>query len=155
MIQRIQSVYLLLTFILSVLFLSGEFFSFSNNAGARIMMDFSGLWTAGEGEEFVRTGNHLFLTSFFILISLISIADIFFYKNRKIQLLLAKILVLISAASAGLTIYYIVFITDHYHVSFIPDFRMLIPIAVPVLCLLAHRGIRKDEDLVRSYDRLR
>ncbi|NLJ44311.1 MAG: DUF4293 domain-containing protein [Bacteroidales bacterium] len=155
MIQRIQTVYLLLTFLLSVIFLSGDYFNFSNDAGTRIMMDFSGLWKSVGGEEFVRSGNHFFLTILFIFIGIISVSDIFIYKNRKVQLFLAKILGLLTAASAALTIFYLVYITGRYEVSLIPGFRMIIPFVVFVLCLLAHRGIRKDDDLIRSYDRLR
>lgn len=155
MIQRIQSVYLVLTFLLSVLFLSGEFFNFSNPGGTRIMMDFNGLWKAGGESEFVRVGNHYFLTILFVLIALISVFDIFIYKNRKLQLLLAKILVLVTAVSSVLTIFYLIYIPGRYEVSLTTGFRMVIPFVVLVFCLLAHRGIRKDEDLIRSYDRLR
>ncbi|HOW08862.1 MAG TPA: DUF4293 domain-containing protein [Bacteroidales bacterium] len=155
MIQRIQSIYLLLTFLLSVIFLGGDFFNFGNDAGTRIMMDSSGLWKSGGDEELVRTGNHFILTILFIFIGIISVSDIFLYRKRKVQLFLAKILCLLTAASAALTIFYIIYITGRYEVSVIPGLRMFIPFAVSVLCLLAHRGIRKDDDLVRSYDRLR
>jgi len=155
MIQRIQSVYLVLTFLLSVLFLSGEFFTFSNSGGTRIVMDFNGLWRSGGSAGLELTGNHYYLTIVFILIGLASFIDIFLYRKRRLQLLLAKILVFITAASAGLTIYYLIYLPGQYEVSLVPGYRIIIPPLVLVLCLLAHHGIRKDKELIRSYDRLR
>lgn len=155
MIQRIQSVYLVLTFLLSVLFLSSEFFSFSNSGGTKIILDFNGLWKAAGTDEPEPTGNHYFLTIVFILIGLASIIDIFLFKNRRRQLMLAKIIIGFTIVSVGLTIFYLIYIPALYDVALLPGFRILIPPAVLVLCLLAHRRIRKDEELVRSYDRLR
>ena len=35
------------------------------------------------------------------------------------------------------------------------NFRIVIPVVNLILLLLASRGIKKDDDLVKSYDRLR
>jgi hypothetical protein len=59
----------------------------------------------------------------------------------------------------------IIFIAALIHVSFsiiskfdgtiIPGIKMLLPILIMVLSILAYMGIRKDDKLVKSYDRLR
>ena len=155
MIQRIQSVYLLLTFLLSVLFLSGDFFSFINPEGTEIILKFNGLWRSADAGRSVITGNHYFLTVIIVLIALLSAADIFLYGKRRLQIMGAKILIVLAAASVVLTVYYLVQIPALYEVTPVPGIRIIIPPLILILCLLAHRGIRKDEELVRSYDRIR
>jgi hypothetical protein len=42
-----------------------------------------------------------------------------------------------------------------YDSDIVWSFWMLLPVLIPVSLFLAYRGIKKDEDLVKSYDRLR
>ena len=77
------------------------------------------------------------------------------YKNRKIQRVLVLIAFAISAALLLLTVYHTWQITGEFNagIRFVPG--LLVP---PLLCLttlLAFRGISRDEEIVRSYDRLR
>jgi len=50
---------------------------------------------------------------------------------------------------------YSVIISGKYDASVNPVFNTSIPLMQFALAVLAYRGIKKDDDLVKSYDRLR
>jgi hypothetical protein len=155
MIQRIQTVYLLLTTVLSVIFLNGHLIKFAgtqknvldiSSDGVRIIDNIDGsttLWIL------------LLLTSLVLLILLLSFIAVFFYRKRKIQMKLAGGLIfLVCLLILGSAFYYF-FVTKQYTGEIRLGLNMLI---LPVMLLasyLAYRGIKKDEELVKSYDRLR
>lgn len=155
MIQRIQSVYLFLTTLASVLFLNGSILRFINNAGSAINISFSSIVksTGGQGLEVV--GSVWPLTLILILVALLALITIFLYNNRKQQLLLAKLLtglVVILIVVAG---YYSYTIITKYSAALVPGIKMGLPLLMLIFSILAHRGIRNDDKLVKSYDRLR
>jgi amino acid transporter len=51
--------------------------------------------------------------------------------------------------------YYSYLIVRYYNAELIPGIKMFFPLIILVTALLAYRGISKDENLVKSYDRLR
>jgi hypothetical protein len=78
--------------------------------------------------------------------------NIFLYKSRKKQLLISIGLILLSLVNIFL----------YWQVSQPPHFvegnyslGALVPLAIPILLILAALGIRRDEKLVKSADRLR
>lgn len=155
MIQRIQSVYLLLTTIVSGLFLNGSFLKFSTAEGSDIVMKFNGIYqTAGEkGIELIaRT---IPLTVISVLIPVISLLTIFLYKNRKLQIKSALTLIILEVLLIGAVAYYGLTFIQNNNVSPVPVIKTFIPIVTIILSTLACRGIKKDEDVVKSYDRLR
>ncbi len=155
MIQRIQSLYLLLTSLLSVLFLSGSFLTFLNNSETEITVNFRGIWqSAGEGNV-TLIGHQIVLSVLIILILLISIAAIFFYKNRKFQMKLTIAIIFLSAASVAVMVFYSFSIIRKFNVDIVPGIEMFIPLIIIIFGILAYRRIKKDENLIRSYDRLR
>lgn len=104
------------------------------------------------------------------LIVMLSILSIFLYKNRKIQLLLVRFMLLLLLVYIGVYFFYYVDVledisgsiaTYEYAVSIpetgiqIPTVIFLIPVVSAILLLLASRGIISDEKLIRSTDRLR
>ncbi len=155
MIQRIQSLYLLLTSLLSILFLSGSFLTFLNNSGTEITVNFTGIWqSAGEGNvKLIK--NQFALSVIIILISLISFAAIFFFRNRKFQMKLVLASIFLAVTSIALIVFYAISGIVKYQADIIPGIRMIIPLLILISGILAYRGIRKDENLVRSYNRLR
>lgn len=155
MIQRIQTVYLIAVVILSIVFLGGDFITFKNSLDAELFVDFSGIWKSVNGGGFTLLGAQYILTGLFVLIALLSGIVIFLFRKRKLQMKLCLLLIIISIVSIALIIYYVVMITGRYQVSPVPGFRILIPLIILIFSILAYSGIRKDENLVRSYDRLR
>jgi hypothetical protein len=78
--------------------------------------------------------------------------NIFNYKNRKRQFAIALALIVLSLVNILL----------YWRHSGKPDFveggfslTSLLSLVIPVLLIMAARGIRKDEKLVKSADRLR
>jgi hypothetical protein len=51
--------------------------------------------------------------------------------------------------------YYGYSVINEYQTELVPGYKMFIPLVMLVLETLALRGIKKDENLVKSYDRLR
>lgn len=150
MIQRIQSLYLLLTTMLSLLFLKGGILNFTDSNNSFIELDFSGLYRASDLLE--KTWPAALVI---ILISLLSAFIIVLFKKRDLQLKLCKILIsLIIGLIIGLA-FYAYTLSLKYNAEIKPVFTMAVPVLQLVFALLAYRGIKKDDELVRSYDRLR
>jgi hypothetical protein len=155
MIQRIQSVYLLLTTLLSALFLTGNILTFKTAAGADITINIEGAWqlTGTGNREIIRDQIPAFVI--LVLIIMLSTATIFFYKKRKLQMKLSLAVIVLIVAFIGVLLFYALSIIINYHAVIVPGYKMFISALMLLSGILAYRGIRKDEDLVKSYDRLR
>ncbi|WP_066224532.1 DUF4293 domain-containing protein [Formosa haliotis] len=136
MIQRIQTIYLLLAAIVSC----GLIFVFN-------------LWTNQEGvliyAEDVYSAFGLFLAS-----GLLSIITIFLYSNRKLQFVLGRLNIILNFILLGFFVYQSLNVSGETQVSE-KGIGMFLPIISIVLLVLANKAIKKDEDLVKSVDRLR
>lgn len=155
MIQRIQSIYLLLTTIMSVLFLKGSFLKFINNAGSELAIDFMGINQMNNEKGFELVEQMIPLTVIFILIPLISFLAIFLFKKRRLQLRITLIVIILALLLIMIVVYYVISVIHNYQVILIPGIKMFLLPLILLFALLAYRRIRKDEDLVKSYDRLR
>ncbi|MCX6254936.1 MAG: DUF4293 domain-containing protein [Bacteroidia bacterium] len=155
MIQRIQSLYLLLTTVLSGLFLKGSYLSFINKADSLITINFKGIYqTAGE-KGYLLIDKLIPISIILILIPVLSILAIFLFKKRKLQLKVTLILIIFAALFIAISTYYGISIVQSYQATFVPGVKMFVPLLILVFSILAYRGIKKDENLVKSYDRLR
>lgn len=144
MIQRIQSIYLLVAGIIS----GGLTFLFS-------------LWSnALTNTVYVLdlfSGNSILEKSvpvLFFISALVAIVTIFFFKNRQLQFVLNRLNILTNLFLLGLLIYLSQTLSGEASVSE-KGIGMFFPIVVILLLVLANRAIKKDEDLVKSVDRLR
>lgn len=155
MIRRIQSLYLSLIVILSLIFINDSFFVFSDSSQAILKVSFQGLLKGNEGNIFVLINRLIPLSVLFILIPFLALITVFLFKNRKIQKLLAFSVILVSAGFIIMSIYYSRNIIIAYHASLIPGFKIAIPVVILILSVLAYNGIKKDDNLIKSYDRLR
>jgi hypothetical protein len=155
MIQRIQSVYLFLTTLLSLLFLKGSFLTFIDNSGSVIQITFKGIIRDTNTSGFELIEKLLPLSVIIILIPVLSIITILLFKNRRIQLRFALSVILLICVDILVSIYYSWFVIAKYEAGFIPGFKMIIPLLMLISAVIAYRGIRKDDQLVKSYDRLR
>ncbi|KAF9658550.1 MULTISPECIES: DUF4293 domain-containing protein [Tenacibaculum] len=144
MIQRIQSIYLLvagiisggLTFIVSL---------WSNSQTNTIYV----LDLFSENSILQKSIPVLFFIS-----ALVAIVTIFLFKNRQLQFVLNRLNILINLFLLGLLIYLSQTLSGEALVSE-KGIGMFFPIIVILLLVLANRAIKKDEDLVKSVDRLR
>ena len=142
MIQRIQSIYLLIVITLS----------------AMLPYVFK-LWEDSKNEVYALD---LFSDTsilaklvpiFFFLTALIASIAIFKFKNRKLQFVLGRIIILINLFLLGIFIY--LSLTLPGEASSEKCIGMFLPIVVILFAFLANKAIKKDEDLVKSVDRLR
>jgi hypothetical protein len=155
MIQRIQSVYLLLVAVISSLFFSGSIVNFINESGSVFKITFNSIIKCTVGQELEILERLLPLMVLIILIPIISLITIFIFKNRKIQLKLAVFLMILCTLLVIAVIHGSIIIISKFDASLTPGFKMILPLIMLILSVLAYRGIKKDDQLVKSYDRLR
>ena len=136
MIQRIQTVYLILVII----------------CGAA-MPFFLGLWSEVVGENTFADGQIWVLLAFFGS-AVLAFISILLFKNRKNQFVLNRLNMILNLFLLGFFVYRSLSLSGETTVSE-KDIGMLIPVFSIVFLVLANRAIKKDEDLVKSVDRLR
>jgi len=143
MIQRIQTIYLFLASIVS----GGLIFVFN-------------LWNTLKEQIFVldlfqeELVTIKLIPFMFITSAVLSISTIFLYKDRKLQFVIGRVIVLINLFLLVLLIYLSLTLSGETSVSE-KGIGMFLPILVILLIVLANKAIKKDEDLVKSADRLR
>ena len=155
MIQRIQSVYLSFTVVISLLLLKGSFLAFSEKTGSVIKVTFNGIVRDNFGQGLEMIEKLLPLSVLIILIPAISLITIFIFKNRKIQLWFSLFLIILAAGFVIASIHVSFNIVSKFEARIIPGFKMIFPFIILIASILAYRGIKKDDKLVKSYDRLR
>jgi len=90
-----------------------------------------------------------------LVIPALSIFTIFMFKRRDLQLILVRILMLVVSAFLTASVIYIIYINSGFDANLDSWYKLLVPVCQFVLTILAFRGIKRDDDLVKSYDRLR
>ena len=160
MIQRVQSVYLVLVKIFAVLFL---FVPIGNviltNEPINISIaenNLSEISAASLGGEWLR----YFVIALAIIIMILTLITIFVYKKRLKQIKLNQINLILHILMIALTFFYIDIIRSHIsseglEIGFRYGLAILLPLISLILILMATKAIRKDENIVRSADRLR
>jgi heme/copper-type cytochrome/quinol oxidase subunit 4 len=135
MIQRIQTLWLLLASACSAATLFFPFYTGNK-----------------DNNLFIEINAQSHFLSLFLTVAVIleSILAIFFYKNRKKQM----IIVAVSLIAQILNIVFFLYQTKPFLQGAI-SFTALFTFIIPVFLVLALLGIRKDEKLVQSMDRLR
>jgi|WetSurMetagenome_2_1015567.scaffolds.fasta_scaffold945515_1 hypothetical protein len=155
MIQRKQSIYLTFVLLLCIIFCRGAVFSFTDGTGTEVKLLLSGLLTDHSGTTVGQVANNWLLTAILIISALLSVVTIFLYKNRKIQLILAKSVIAgASILIIALSWYGYNAITT-FKLTIIPGLKMAVPAMILLFAILAFRSILSDDRLVKSYDRLR
>ena len=137
MIQRIQTVYLLIALVI----LGALPFVFP-------------LFTMSDGKEF-RFMNDSFYTVLFGLSTTLTLISTMYFKKRQHQFVLNRLTIILNLILLGLFVYRSLNLSgEAIHVSE-KGIGMFLPIVAIVFLALANRAIKKDEDLVKSADRLR
>lgn len=163
MIQRIQTVFLALLLVVMLMAHFMDFASFYVN-DAIFNFDIYYLFKFTANED-VKLNAHWHLVIISILIQLVAVATIFMYKKRALQIMLCKFnFLLITAFIALLFLVYGKYqAIAQYYANTIESatvvahykFALALPILALVFNFLAIRFIKKDEDLIRSADRVR
>lgn len=136
MLQRIQTIYLLISATIS----AGFIFLFP-------------LWETKEGIEVFAFHKVLYL-GMFLGSALLSLLSILMFKNRKLQFVLGRLNIILNFFLLGFFVYLSLNVSGETMVS-VKGIGMFLPIISIVFLVLANKAIKKDEDLVKSVDRLR
>lgn len=143
MIQRIQTLFLLLGAVASFATLSLPFATTGQAiAGSAIF-----------GDQVFNVNDHIALLVFFAVGGALAIAAIVLFKNRPVQLVLA---LLAALANAGGGIFAgFLYSQDGNESQATLGAGIALPLVALAMHMIARRFIRKDEQLVKSMDRLR
>jgi hypothetical protein len=141
--------------LLSLLFFTGSVLKFADTSGNAFNLAITGNLTDTAGKTFTQVQSLWPITVILILISILSIITILLYGNRKVQLLLAMSVIVLSGGLIIAVSWYAYSLANSFSFAIIPGFKIIIPVFSLIFSILAYRGILKDERLVKSYDRLR
>lgn len=136
MIQRIQ------TFFLAIVALAAGILPFLLN-----------LWVDAEGTQFFAK-NKVWILVVFLGSATLALISIFLYKNRQNQFVTNRLNMILNLFLLGFFVYRSLNLSGETNVSE-KGIGMLIPVFSIVFLVLSNRAIKKDEDLVKSVDRLR
>lgn len=135
MIQRIQTIWLLLALIASLVTLELSFYS--GNKDNNLFEKLNG-------------SSNFLLLILTVAVAVTALVTIFLYKNRTLQTRLTWLGLLLQLVVLGLYFQQTkLYVQGSYTLSSALSF------VIPVFFILAWLGIRKDEKLIKSMDRLR
>ena len=161
MIQRIQSLYLLLASLFTGSLFFTELARFLYN-GSVYVLKYNGLFNIANSSNVTDCATSCMTLALLAIITTLSLfATIFIYKKRMMQLRLCKINLILLGGLIG-AIGYRCFDAKatlekldatSAQISF--SWTLIFPVIAIILVLLAMKGISKDEALVKSLDRIR
>ena len=137
MIQRIQTIYLLLAFVVT-----------------GILLFFIPLWTMKDGKEFYFMQSQVY-TILLGLSTTLTLFSIVSYKKRQNQFVIGRLNIILNLILLGLFVYRSLNLSGETPAVSEKGIGMFLPVIAIVLLVLANKAIKKDEDLVKSVDRLR
>ena len=144
MIQRIQSLYLLSAFLIS-----------------GILSFFVLLWVNYKGLQYylmdlINEDSWEFISVpiGFILSSILSLIAIIKFNDRKLQVKLNRLNLVTNLYLLGIFVYLLLSLSGENFIS-VKGIGLFLPVIVIVLLVMANKAIQKDEELVKSVDRLR
>lgn len=155
MIQRIQTLYLLVIVILSGITLFSPFAALTNVAdGLQYVVNLKGVsLVASTGNQLIQ--NVWALTALMSIIPLVALTTVFLYKKRILQIRLSIFNTVLMAGYYGLLFIYLWQSGEKLHAEWSLEIVSAFPLINIVLNVLAIRSIGKDEALVKSLNRLR
>lgn len=152
MIQRIQTVFLLLAFVFIALMFKMTFAEFIT-ASEMYIFKFNQIKLLAEPETVYLST--LPISILLVLIISILVVTVVLFRKRMLQIRLCVVNIVLSLGLTGMIYYYIHFISKQLEAESILKIGIIFPVIVAILLFLSIRGIAKDEALVRSVDRIR
>tara|TARA_R110000868_G_scaffold68390_1_gene202210 strand:- start:173 stop:586 length:414 start_codon:yes stop_codon:yes gene_type:complete len=137
MIQRIQTIYLILAFVVT-----------------GILPFLFPLWTMNDGKEYFFMQNQIYVIILGLSTTL-TVLSIVSYKKRQNQFVVGRLNMILNLILLGLFVYRSLNVSGETALVSEKGIGMFLPIIAIVLLVLANKAIKKDEDLVKSVDRLR
>lgn len=153
MIQRIQTLYLLVAVILLGLMATLPIAQYFSDVTETVYkLGFNGIRTEDGTVAGFSVLPYSILTGLCWLVALITI---FLYKKRMLQIRLSIFNIVLLLGLQGLTFYYITAAKSELDAAYSFLLPFVFPVVAAILSFLAFRAISKDEALIRSLDRLR
>ncbi len=137
MIQRIQTVYLTLALICSA-----------------VLPFVFPLWKNAAGGDYFFMADMVYVPLFGLSATL-SLLSVLSYKKRQQQFVMNRLNIILNLILLGLFVYRTLNLSGGAAEVSEKGIGMFLPAVSIVLLVLANKAIKKDEDLVKSVDRLR
>jgi len=137
MLQRIQTLYLLLAFVVT-----------------GVLPFLIPLWKMADGKDYYFMQNQVYVVVLGLSTTL-SLLSIVSYKKRQNQFVIGRLNIILNLILLGLFVYRSLNVSGETLMVSEKGIGMFLPIVAIVLLVLANKAIKKDEDLVKSVDRLR
>ncbi|HEY6144143.1 MAG TPA: DUF4293 domain-containing protein [Flavobacterium sp.] len=137
MLQRIQTIYLLLAFVVT-----------------SVLPFLFPLWTMADGKAYYFMQNQVYV-AILGLSTTLSLVSIISFKKRQNQFVMGRLNIILNLILLGLFVYRSLNLSGETPAVSEKGIGMFLPIVAIVLLVLANKAIKKDEDLVKSVDRLR
>jgi hypothetical protein len=137
MLQRIQTIYLLLAFV-----------------ATGVLPFLIPLWTMNDAKVYFFVQNQVYV-ALFGLSTTLTVVGIVSFKKRQNQFVLGRLNIILNLILLGLFVYRSLNVSGETPTVSEKGIGMFLPIVAIVLLVFANKAIKKDEDLVKSVDRLR
>lgn len=153
MIQRIQSIYLLL----AALFMGGLFLQSADLIKIETTAPAALTEMQYYNDKILDIYDQNLLMVFAMVVVLFALISIFLYRNRKLQITLSRVAMMVVLLFLVMAIYvsYSDLASVMASINLSPKIGIIFPFTTIVVLILAVRNIKKDEKLVKSMDRLR
>jgi len=137
MIQRIQTIYLIIALVVS-----------------GVLPYVFPLWEMNNGKEYYFMNDSIY-TVLFGLTTTLTLVSILYFKKRQHQFVLNRLSIILNLILLGLFVYRSLNLSGETLAVSEKGIGIFLPIVAIVFLALANKAIKKDEDLVKSVDRLR
>jgi glucan phosphoethanolaminetransferase (alkaline phosphatase superfamily) len=151
MIQRIQSIYLLIAALLTGLMI---FLPLAQFSAANGMISLGAFSTTSAIPGFVPQ-NTIVLAILSGLSALLSLVTIFMYKKRTSQSMMISVNMFLEIILLAAILFYVFSVAGKLGAEYKFLYPTVFPLVSWIFLFLALRGVKKDENLVRSLDRIR
>ena len=157
MIQRLQSLYLAIAGAAIAIAFFFPIITYINDAQIWLEIYLKGITDNSSPQLGINNYMLLPLQIIAVLAVIIAVTSVFLYKNRKSQMKLVRLGIVLLLVEITLIFFYYANILAKVS-STVPDFNhagIYLLLVSLVMFVLANRGIMKDDKLVRAADRLR
>lgn len=149
MIQRIQSLWFFLAAIVAVLIFFFPVIQLTETNDVKVY-EYASISIAGI-DNLVQSG--YIVAGLTGIISLLSFVAIFLYKNRNIQMRISVF--------TSLLVLFLVILLTYFSLSSIANptatigLSAILPLVIFIFLLMGRRAVKKDDELIKSIDRIR
>ena len=152
MIQRIQTIYLLICLIAWGFLFFNPIIGFTIQADGAGMLYANGIREAGSG-KMVLAAVPMFIL--FVLVEILTLISVLSFKRRALQLRITVLNMILQLLAYGIIAMYTILGKNLLHADPVLLFFSSMPLLASICSFLAFRGIRRDMLLLRALSSLR